>query len=172
MEMQEMIDYKPRVGRPRVIDSPTQMMVLINEYFEICDCKGVPYTIAGMGVYLGFSGNEEFMRYLEYQEYYQTIKTAKYIIESQRSQALIQCKTSPVGMIFDLKNNFGWKDVTEVKHTGSLQLSSAEIDHKLAVLLQAAYKLGAIAQPMLDDDDNTQSLPALPVMASEANGIK
>jgi hypothetical protein len=136
------------------------MIIAIDEYFQWADYKGLHYTLSGLSLFLGFDSRDSLRVYEDYSDgFFSTLKRAKTIIEDQRVQALLNCKTSPVGMIFDLKNNFGWKDVTEVNHTGSLKLSDDELHRKLGVLMQTAYRLGVISQtpqPALPSGDESE----------------
>jgi hypothetical protein len=130
-----MAKNKNKVGRPRMYKSPEEIQAKIDEYFEYCDNRQVikqvedkdgtikdqainipePYTIAGLAYYLGFTDRRSVTEYGNlYPEFSDTIKRAKLRIERQRSERLVQGFGSVPGMIFDLKNNFGWKD--EHKH--------------------------------------------------------
>ena len=46
-----------------------------------------------------------------------TIKDAKRFIESCLEDKLINGTTTPIGLIFALKNNYGWVDKQEVEQT-------------------------------------------------------
>ena len=46
-----------------------------------------------------------------------TIKGAKRFIESCLEDKLINGNTTPIGLIFALKNNYGWVDKQEIKQT-------------------------------------------------------
>lgn len=86
----------------------------------------IPYTVPGLAYHLGFNGRQSFLDYAKnrktteitadewekIERFADAIKRAKFRIESQRAIQLLDT-TNPVGKIFDLKNNFGWKDTTE-----------------------------------------------------------
>ena len=83
-------------------------------------------TILGMCSYLGISRS----RLLEYEireEYRDTIKKAKEKVEQYLEEQLHRT-TQVAGIIFNLKNNFGWKDTQTIEQTGPnggpLQLQS------------------------------------------------
>ena len=46
-----------------------------------------------------------------------TIKDAKRFIESCLEDKLINGNTTPIGLIFALKNNYGWVDKQEIEQT-------------------------------------------------------
>lgn len=79
----------------------------------------VPYTITGLALELGVSRQTllEYQGEVEGREkkdprFADTIKDAKTRIEHFTEQMLFS--PSPTGTIFNLKNNYGWKDKTEV----------------------------------------------------------
>lgn len=96
--------------------SSEQMEAKINEYFEHCEAKEQIPTITGLGVYLGFVSRSSLHEYGEKPAYADTIKKAKYRIESGLEQRLVSGKP-PIGLIFSLKNNFNWADKQELDMT-------------------------------------------------------
>lgn len=70
----------------------------------------VPYTITGLALALSTS-RETLLDYEEREEFSDTIKEAKLKVENFTEQLLFS--PSPTGPIFNLKNNYGWKDKTE-----------------------------------------------------------
>ena len=80
--------------------------------------KQIPYTITGLALSLGVTRQTllEYEGEVEGREkkdprYADTIKDAKTKIENFNEQMLYG--PSPTGTIFNLKNNYGWKDKTE-----------------------------------------------------------
>lgn len=87
--------------------------------------KQVPYTVTGLALALDTS-RETLVNYEEKAEYFDTIKRAKEKIQNYLELNLNS--TSPTGTIFNLKNNYGWKDKTESEITnpdGSLNPMNA-----------------------------------------------
>lgn len=114
-----------KVGRPARFSSAEDMQVQIDAYFTACD-EGKPkrpYTVPGLALALGFSSRSSLFDYATRnsgrEEFAVTIKKAKLRIETQRVEALVSCKGNAGGMIFDLKNNFGWRDQQNVELTGA-----------------------------------------------------
>lgn len=97
-----------------------ELSAKIDEYFIWCDENDKPYTICGLNYYLGFSDRHGLDSYESKKAYYPTIKRAKLKCEMQKNENLVAGKGSTPGIIFDLKNNFGWKEKTEQELTGNL----------------------------------------------------
>ena len=99
--------------------SVDELQTLIDEYFSICDKTRRPYTITGLALYLDMD-RKTLLRYeKEYEdEFCHTITRAK-----ERVQEFVECclfkKGIAQGVIFNLKNNFGWQDKHEVDTTSS-----------------------------------------------------
>lgn len=76
----------------------------------------IPYSVTGLALALG-TNRETLINYEEREEFFDTIKKAKLKIENYLELQLQG--TSPTGTIFNLKNNYGWKDKTEIEATVS-----------------------------------------------------
>jgi len=120
------------MGRPAKYTKPDDMQALIHLYF--LDCKknreaekngwGEPKdtitedlypTVTGLGLVLDLT-REGLINYEGKEEFSDTIKRAKIRVEAYTAQRLFM--NNPTGSIFNLKNNFNWKDKTETAHTG------------------------------------------------------
>jgi hypothetical protein len=97
-------------GRPPYYSSVQKMQAAIDAYFNMADEKGWPYTIPDLALALGFTSRQSLLNYSCKPEYMDTIKRAKLRIEGQRARQLVQGQGMVAGQIFDLKNNFGWRD--------------------------------------------------------------
>ena len=118
-------------GRPAKYDNPEDMQKLIVKYFNECGEEGKNPTVSGLGYVLGLSRRQ----ILEYENcidkdnvfarfddtvklgFRYTIKDAKRFIESCLEDKLVNGTTTPIGLIFALKNNYGWVDKQEVVNT-------------------------------------------------------
>ena len=117
-------------GRPPKYESPEEMQKDITKYFNECDKEGKKPTMSGLAYWLGMS-RTTLLRYeeackdknlctFEYNvraEFSSTIKDAKRFIESCLDDKLINGTSTPIGVIFALKNNYGWVDKQEVVQT-------------------------------------------------------
>lgn len=112
-------------GRPRKYETPEEMQVIIEDYFEECYKEKEVPTVTGLGFVLNMTRKEM----LEYEnaiekgtlkncsydmkvKFRNTLKRAKQYIESCQQQCLYS-KDKVTGAIFSLKNNWGWVDRVE-----------------------------------------------------------
>ena len=117
-------------GRPAKYENPEDMQKIIVEYFNECEKEGKKPTVTGLGYVLGMNRQDlinyekcfECDRLKQYpdsvrQGFVDTIKDAKRFIESQLVDKLVNGATTPIGVKFALKNNYGWVDKQEVVQT-------------------------------------------------------
>ena len=102
-----------KVGRPKKYNEAEEMQKKIDEYFEKCDKDREPYTITGLCITLDMS-RQDLSNYSKEEKFFDTIKKAKMKVENYLEKRLIN-DNSTTGIIFNLKNNFGWKDKQEVE---------------------------------------------------------
>lgn len=111
-------------GRPLLFQSEQELQDKITEYLtDYCGLdeygnisstvkfKMVP-TVTGLALYLGTS-RETLMNYEKKEQFFDTIKKAKDMILSFNESALYSKKINTAGVIFNLKNNYGWRDRVE-----------------------------------------------------------
>ena len=98
-----------KTGRPPKYETPQEMQASIDRYFAEED---VP-TVTGLALALGFDSRRSLLNYEIKDEFLPTIKKAKMRIESGYEKELISRNGSVTGLIFNLKNNFNWKDAQE-----------------------------------------------------------
>jgi hypothetical protein len=102
-----------RAGRPPHFSTVGEMEDAIERYFNEADEKKWPYTIPDLAYALGFNSRQSLLNYQNKPIFMDTIKRAKLRIEGQRARQLVQGQGIVAGQIFDLKNNFGWRDQQE-----------------------------------------------------------
>ncbi len=102
-----------RAGRPPHFSTVEEMQEAIDRYFQEADEKKWPYTIPDLAYALGFNSRQSLLNYQNKPIFMDTIKRAKLRIEGQRARQLVQGQGIVAGQIFDLKNNFGWRDQQE-----------------------------------------------------------
>ena len=104
-------------GRLPKYDDPVVMQSDIDDYFVgdaymgEGDNRVFAPTVSGLAFHLNMS-TEAFRNYEEKDVFLATVKRAKQRIEIALEQKLLG--NNVTGSIFNLKNNFGWKDKTEV----------------------------------------------------------
>jgi hypothetical protein len=112
---------RPRAGRPPIFETAEQMQAAIDQYYLDCDARKVPLTMSGLALAIGMSRGQLSV-YEGRDAFTDTIKHARARVENQLEEGLLTRERQVAGHIFNLKNNFGWKDVQEVEHTHTVVL--------------------------------------------------
>lgn len=141
-------------GRPLKFKTVQELEKKIEEYYKTCwrskrDMFGniikdketgdivleqfKPYTITGLAVFLGTT-RETLMDYEKNDKYSYTIKAAKEVCHAYAEEALFVGK-NPSGAMFNLKNNFGWKDKTEVDNNVTANVTVKTFEQELKELI-------------------------------------
>jgi hypothetical protein len=105
-------------GKPFMVNDQSKPPMTKTKW-DMTDQK--PYTITGLAVFLGTS-RQTLINYQDKDgQFFDTIKGAKDRIENFWEKELLGAHAT--GPIFNLKNNYEWKDKTEqeVKHGGDVQ---------------------------------------------------
>ena len=100
-------------GRPMKFKSPKEIEDKANEYFSKCDVEERPYTITGLAIALD-TDRQTLINYENRDEFFDTIKKAKQKVENYAEERLFNGGNT-AGVIFNLKNNYGWVDKQEVE---------------------------------------------------------
>jgi len=115
------------VGRPVKYNTVEELQKIVDEYFDWCDNRVVqgydnktneqfayaspaPYTMSGLARRLGLS-RQGLIEYSNKDEFSDAIKAARDRIHEDVETRLME--RTATGAIFNLKNNFGWKDETK-----------------------------------------------------------
>lgn len=131
-------------ARPLLFKTVSELQSKIDAYFESCfdnqeikDKKGNttgyiktqirPYTVSGLAVALDTS-RQTLINYEEKADYFDTVKKAKDIIENWTEEQLYR-STQVTGVIFNLKNNYDWKDKTETDITSLGERINTTVEH-------------------------------------------
>jgi hypothetical protein len=104
-------------------EDPKDLKVKVDKYFEECDKKQEPYTMTGLAISLG-TNRMTLLRYNKQttserlapeirQAIADIIENAKARVEAYAEKRLY-AGNNCTGVIFSLKNNFLWKDQSEV----------------------------------------------------------
>ena len=107
------------MARPRKYTRVEDMQEAIDKYFLECDMKEEPYTMSGLALALDFDSRRSLLNYCDYEdeedkEFLPTIKRARAKCEANIERGLLSGKYNATGAIFNLKNNYDWKDKQEV----------------------------------------------------------
>ena len=119
-------------GRPPLYTSVDEVQMLIDEYFmkvtfEHPDtgqfiCRP---TMSGLAIALDMS-RQSLCNYAKKDEFFDTIKRARLEVEQALEQHLYS--GSVAGVIFNLKNNFDWKDKSEIDSTQKIEIIELKKD--------------------------------------------
>jgi hypothetical protein len=91
------------------------MQDVIDTYFHMIEKEERRPTVCGLALALNMT-RQTLIMYAKEDEFSDTIKNAKLRIEMALEEGLWD--GAPAGKIFNLKNNFGWKDESTQKVTG------------------------------------------------------
>ena len=123
------------MARPKLYNSVEQMEKDIEKYFVVCDEKEKPYTRRGLAYALDMD-RKSLLNYSKDEKFFPTIKKAKEKVEQQLEENALMGKANSTFTIFNLKNNFYWKDTVEVNNTNEL----SKLDELLGEIKKDANK--------------------------------
>ena len=109
---------KDKGGRPLAFDSVEELEEKVNEFFTSDDAHIINFkegqeekvyapTMSGLALFLDVD-RKTITNYSNKEEYFPTIRKARARIESHLEKKLYG--NNVTGLIFNLKNNFDWKD--------------------------------------------------------------
>jgi len=98
---------------PKYKYTPEELVVIIDEYFNLCLENKKPYLISSLAYHLGVDP-ETLTNWGKVQKFSTPIKKAKEKIKIYAEEFLF-CNNKTSAAIFNLKCNYGWKDVQEIK---------------------------------------------------------
>ena len=107
-----------KAGRPKKYTEVEIMQQKIEMYFKECEKKNEPYTVTGLCLALDIC-RDTLAEYAKNSEFSDTIKKARLKVENYLEKHLIT-DSSTTGIIFNLKNNFGWTDKQQLEHSGNI----------------------------------------------------
>lgn len=99
-----------------------ELKTLIDKYFLDCEDRKVPYTMSGLAYAIGID-RTTLINYGKDELFSTLIKNAKDKVEAQLEENALMGKSNATFTIFNLKNNYGWKDQQEVKTTNEVSFS-------------------------------------------------
>jgi hypothetical protein len=102
------------MARPKLYNDVEKLEKDIDAYFKMCDKKERPYTMSGLALALNMD-RRSLLNYSKDEKFFLTIKKAKQKVEAQLEENALMNKYNPTFTIFNLKNNFDWKDKMEVE---------------------------------------------------------
>ena len=127
------------------IDDPKDVDRACEEYMNSCERYSVKPTIAGLSMALGVTRNI-LRKWISGEVSIQTadiIINYYSVIEIFDETALKENKTNAVAGLFNMKNNYGYKDEVEIKHVDERAPTLKEIEerHKKRTAIENAGKI-------------------------------
>ena len=119
-------------GRPKAFNSVEELESKINNYFEYCNKENKPYTMSGLAYYLDVD-RKTIVNYTKDEDYFPTIKKARDRVQMQLEENALMNISNSTFTIFNLKNNFDWKDKIETNSDNFEQIN--ESLHNIANLI-------------------------------------
>ena len=118
-------NMKNKVGKPLIFKTVKELEDKVNSFFTSDEAFIINFkegeedriyapTISGLALHLGVD-RKTIVNYSNKEEYFPTIRKARARIESHIEKKLYG--NNVTGLIFNLKNNFDWKDKSEVNQT-------------------------------------------------------
>lgn len=101
-------------GRPPKFKSKEEMQEKIDKYFEECKKEKRPITFTGLAYSIGLS-RQGLLEYKAKDEFSDTIKKAREYVEMTLEERLVGTSGIATGIIFNLKNNYNWKDKQDIE---------------------------------------------------------
>jgi len=117
-------------GRPKKY-TPIRLKNKIIDYFAMISATHRPPTVSGLMVHLKMN-RDQFYHYYTYPEFKDIMEQTKNMMENWNEEALVLAKHNTAGIMFALKNRFGWKDLQSVETT--VQIQEDQLIHRIAAL--------------------------------------
>ena len=126
------------MARYREFDTVKDMQDAIDAYKKHCNRRKRPLTVQGLALALGFNSRTSLLNYEGYTDandepFLNTIKRAKLEIEEDKVVGAMLGEYHAAVTIFDLKNNHGHKDRTEIEQTNIDKFTIIEDDQDGAI---------------------------------------
>jgi len=109
------LECKKKLGRPRKFNTAEEMETVVDEYFELSDAASEPYTMSGLALFLGMS-RMTLLHYKNNPSYEKIVNHARQRVEAHVEKLLLSGMPA-TGPIFNMKNNFQWKDQQDLDIT-------------------------------------------------------
>lgn len=127
--------------------TPEELQIKSDEYFTKCDetiisfdkatLKTItkPKTLSWLCLWLKVS-KDYISEKAKDENFSETIKNIRLVVENNIEEWILQGSYNPTSWIFNLKNNFDWKDKSEVEQKISWEITTTSKVDKLNDLLK------------------------------------
>lgn len=141
-------------GRPPLYKTAKELESNIDDYFDYCDnrtksvyvkdlgdnieiASPAPYALSGLAYYLHMD-RKTLLNYSKKEQFFPTIKAARDRVEMDIESRMNDKETFTPGLIFNAKNNFDWRDKTEVEERSDQTITVVTRKHKYAPKAKSA----------------------------------
>lgn len=116
------------VNKKRKFATANELRDAVEDYFNTKIATNSPFTVSGLALHLGVTRATLLNYEKKYAgtEYAEIIEDAKLRIEEFVEECLFRNKVPTTGVIFNLKNNFNWKEKQEIDHSGEVKVIKLE----------------------------------------------
>lgn len=158
--------YKPLrvVGSSRLYKTADELAAKINEFVEQCMYESRVPVLNRLVSYLELRSTASFYNYRNYgDDYAEIVDKTMLLFEAWLQEHLIghRTKSSTIGIIFTLKNLYGWVDSTQSKNETTLEIMPreslvAELEHRLSRITDARSEAVLVEQAIDAATDSTR----------------
>lgn len=159
--------YRPIrvVGRNRIYKTADELAEKLNQFFHQCMYENKVPCVSRMVSYLELRSPSSFFEYANYgEDYAEVVDKAMLLIQSWLEEHLIghNVKSSTIGVIFTLKNKFGWVDAHHTKNDTTLEVLpretlQQELEHQLSRIVDAR------AEEVVDQQIDSEPIDPTPI---------
>lgn len=104
------------VGRPRAYDSPAQFNEAVDYYVDKCQIEGMPLTMTGLCLSMGFCGRTAMFDYATYPEFSNAVSRARLLVAHTYEMSAIRDKNATAARLLACIDNF-WNPTIDIKST-------------------------------------------------------
>lgn len=146
VDTNEAVGGKPNMVKTLVVENGR---VKYDTRIKMIKKDAVVPTVSGLAYALDTT-RRTLLDYESTDEYFHTIKRAKQFIEAANEALLVNGGVVPSGVIFNLKNNWGWVDKSEVSVTDKANAAKKALDRLEEPDRQTTNDLADYAQKELN----------------------
>lgn len=112
-------------GRPEIWNSPDDLLQAVNEVFEECKRRKVPFTITRLAAELRVHRDTlyDYAKNKGDKRFSDILRIARLHSEASMEEGMLT-SGKPIGYIFALKNHFGWRDDRHVHNTHDVNINT------------------------------------------------
>lgn len=131
-------------GAPRKYKSVRALQSKIDKYFKLCEENNEFPTIGGLAFAVDLSRGA-LITYSNRDEFERPLKKARQLVEIALEKRLMSGSGNVAGTIFNLKNNFGWRDKIESTLNANVSVSDLTDEQVITKIKQISEQIAQTA---------------------------